>query len=65
MMLGIVICALGATIYMIMDIVPNTPEGFNLALAEKFNILFSKAKIISDLLFIAVGTIISLVFICY
>lgn len=50
---------------MIMDIVPNTPEGFNLALAEKFNILFSKAKIISDLLFIAVGTIISLVFICY
>lgn len=63
MMLGIVICALGATIYMIMDIVPNTPEGFNLSLAEKFNMPFSRAKIISDLLFIAVGTIISLVFI--
>lgn len=31
MLLGIVICAFGAAIYIIMDIVPNAPEGFNIA----------------------------------
>lgn len=62
MLLGVVICAFGATIYIIMDIVPNAPEGFNLAVSERFKMPFSKSKIISDCLFIMVGVIISLVF---
>ena len=62
MLLGIVICAFGATIYIVMDIVPNAPEGFNIALSERFNMPFSKAKIISDLLFILIGVIISIAF---
>lgn len=63
MIIGIVICAIGATIYIIMDIVPNAPEGFNLAVAKRFQMPFSKAKVLSDLLFISVGVIIALVFI--
>lgn len=62
MFIGIVICAFGATIYIIMDIVPNAPEGFNLAVAQRFKMPFSKAKIISDLLFIAIGLVISFIF---
>lgn len=62
MLAGVIICAIGATIYIIMDIVPNAPEGFNLAVSERFQMPFSKAKIISDLLFIAIGLVISFVF---
>lgn len=60
MILGIVICAVGATMYIIMDIVPNAPEGFNLAVSEYFRIPFSRSKVISDCLFIAIGVVISL-----
>ncbi len=62
MILGIVICAFGATIYIIMDIVPNAPEGFNLAVAQRFQMPFSKAKVLSDLLFVGVGAMIGMVF---
>lgn len=62
MLTGVIICAFGATIYIAMDIVPNAPEGFNLTLSEKYNMPFSKAKIISDLLFILIGIAISIIF---
>lgn len=62
MILGIIICAFGATIYIIMDIVPNAPEGLNLALSERLNMPFSKIKIICDCLFVLIGVIISLIF---
>ncbi|WP_416324884.1 YczE/YyaS/YitT family protein [[Eubacterium] hominis] len=61
MLIGVVICAIGATIYITMDIVPNAPEGFNLAVAQRFQLSFSKSKILSDCMFISVGAIISLV----
>lgn len=60
MMIGVVVCAFGATIYIIMDIVPNAPEGFNLAVSERFSMPFSRSKILSDFLFIIVGVMISL-----
>lgn len=63
MILGIVICAIGATIYIVMDIVPNAPEGFNLAVSQSFQMPFSKAKILSDLMFIGIGIFISIIFI--
>ncbi|SDN27414.1 YczE/YyaS/YitT family protein [Lachnospira pectinoschiza] len=60
MMLGVIVCALGATIYIAMDIVPNAPEGFNLAVSKRFSMPFSRSKVLSDCLFIAVGVVISL-----
>lgn len=60
MFLGVVICAFGAAIYIIMDIVPNAPEGFNLSVSERFHIPFSKSKIFSDCMFIGIGVLISL-----
>lgn len=60
MLIGVVICAFGAAIYITMDIVPNAPEGFNLAVSKKFSIPFSKSKILSDWVFILLGIIISL-----
>lgn len=60
MLAGIVICALGATTYIIMDIVPNAPEGFNLAVSKRFQMPFSRAKILSDCLFVLTGVVISL-----
>lgn len=47
-------------IYIAMDIVPNAPEGFNLAVSKRFSMPFSKSKVLSDCLFIAVGVVISL-----
>lgn len=61
MLTGVVICAIGATIYITMDIVPNAPEGFNLAIAQRFQLSFSKSKILSDCMFISIGAIISLI----
>lgn len=60
MSLGIVVCAFGAAIYIVMDIVPNAPEGFNLAVSERFNMPFSKSKVLSDCLFVLIGVLISL-----
>lgn len=62
MLIGIIICAFGATIYIIMDIVPNAPEGLNLAVSEKMNMPFSKVKMIFDCLFVMIGVVISLAF---
>ncbi len=62
MIIGIVVCAFGAAIYIVMDIVPNAPEGLNLAFAQRFKMPFSKSKIIFDLLFVGIGVIISLMF---
>lgn len=60
MILGIVICSIGAAMYILMDIVPNAPEGFNLAVAKHFTLPFSKSKIISDCIFISLGILISM-----
>ncbi|PXX54259.1 putative membrane protein YczE [Hungatella effluvii] len=60
MLSGVVVCAFGAAVYIIMDIVPNAPEGFNLSLSERFRIPFSRSKVLSDLMFIGIGVIISL-----
>lgn len=62
MIIGIVVCAFGAAIYIVMDIVPNAPEGLNLAFAQRFKMPFSKSKIIFDLLFVGIGVVISLLF---
>ncbi len=61
MMLGVIVCAFGATIYIAMDIVQNAPEGFNLAVSKRFSMPFSRSKVLSDCLFIAVGVVISLI----
>ncbi len=61
MMTGIIVCAIGASIYIIMDIVPNAPEGFNLAVSERFKMPFSRSKVLSDCLFVSLGVLISLI----
>lgn len=60
MLLGIVICSIGASMYILMDLVPNAPEGFNLAISERFQMPFSKSKILADCLFISIGCVISM-----
>lgn len=63
MLVGVVVCAFGAAIYITMDIVPNAPEGFNLSVSERFKIPFSKSKELSDCLFILLGILVSVIFI--
>ena len=36
MLVGVVTCAAGAVIYIVMDVVPNPPEGLILAFCERF-----------------------------
>lgn len=60
--LSIIACALGATLYIAMDIVPNAPEGLILAISEKTEIPFSKLKVITDCAYVVIGAILSLIF---
>lgn len=62
MLLGVVICAIGASMYIVMDIVPNAPEGLNLAISERFRMPFSKAKTINDVVFVLIGFLIAVLF---
>ncbi len=62
MLVGVIFSALGITLYILMDIVPNPPGGLNLAIAERFKIPFSKTKILLDCLFVVIGVVISLLF---
>lgn len=62
MLLGVVICAFGASMYIVMDIVPNAPEGLNLAISERFKITFGKAKTLNDIVFVSIGFLIAVVF---
>lgn len=62
LLISILICAIGATLYIAMDIVPNAPEGLQLAFCERFNWPFSKVKMASDCLFVFVGFIIGVLF---
>lgn len=61
MLLSIVICAVGAAIYITMDIVPNAPEGLILAFCERFGKEYGPLKILTDCIFVALGIIVSLV----
>ncbi|MDD4796555.1 MAG: DUF6198 family protein, partial [Eubacteriales bacterium] len=57
---GIFVCSFGATLYILMDVVPNPPEGLNLAFADRLRKDFGTVKIWSDCIFIALGVAISL-----
>ena len=54
---SLVICAVGATLYIAMDVVPNPPEGLLLAICERYALPFSKVKVCSDCLFVTIGFI--------
>lgn len=60
--ISLLICAIGAAIYMTMDIVPNPPEGLLLAICERFKWPFGKVKVISDCLFVSIGIFISITY---
>ncbi len=62
MLIGIVICATGASMYIIMDIVPNAPEGLNLTIAERFKISFPKAMTLNNIAFVTIGFTIALLY---
>lgn len=62
LILSILICAIGATMYIAMDIVSNAPEGLQLSICEKFGLQFSTVKIISDCVFVLIGFTIALMF---
>lgn len=59
---SIIICAVGATLYIVMDIVPNAHEGLQLSVCERFNLPFSKVKIASDCIFVFIGFMITFLF---
>lgn len=59
---GVVVCALGAAIYIMMDVVPNPPEGLILAFCERFQKEFGRMKIVFDCIFIVLGITIGLLF---
>lgn len=61
MLLSIVICAIGAAIYITMNIVPNAPEGLILAFCERFEKEYGSLKILTDCIFVALGILVSLV----
>lgn len=62
LIISILVCAIGATLYIAMDIVSNAPEGLQLSFCERFKIPFSRVKMISDCLFVFVGFCISIFF---
>ena len=62
LVLSIFICAIGATMYIAMDIVPNAPEGLQLSICERFHLPFSKVKMVSDCVFVIIGLCISFMF---
>lgn len=59
---GVLVCAVGAAVYILMDVVLNPPEGLLLAICERFRLPFGRVKIVSDCTFVAIGIVISLVF---
>lgn len=63
LLLSVLICAIGASIYILMDIVPNAPEGLILSISQRFQIPFSKVKVIGDCIFVLLGLCISILFI--
>ena len=48
--------------YIAVDIVPNAPEGLQLSICERFDLPFSKVKMVSDCVFVAIGLCISFMF---
>lgn len=62
LLMSIVICAIGASLYLAMDIVPNPPEGLLLAICERFQLPFAKVKLVTDGLFVLLGILISIGF---
>ena len=59
MMVGVVACAVGAVMYIAMDVVPNPPEGLILAFCERFDIPFGRLKIMTDCIFVTLGILLS------
>ena len=59
MLIGVIACAIGAVLYMAMDVVPNPPEGLILAFTERFAIPFGKLKIVTDCIFVLLGIVLS------
>lgn len=62
MMVGVVACAVGAVMYIAMDVVPNPPEGLILAFCERFDIPFGRLKIVTDCIFVTLGILLSVLF---
>ena len=63
LLISILLCAIGAAMYIAMDIVPNAPEGLQLSFCKRFQLPFSKVKIVSDCMFVSLGLMISLIFV--
>lgn len=55
MLLGVAACAVGAVVYIAMDVVPNPSEGLILAFCERFGFPFGRLKIVTDCIFVALG----------
>lgn len=60
--MGILVCAVGAAVYIAMDVVPNAPEGLILSICETTGVPFSKMKMLGDCAFVALGIALSLIF---
>jgi uncharacterized protein len=59
---SMIVVSLGVVMFIAMDIVPNAPDGFVLAICEKSGVDFSKIKILFDCASVVVAVILSLVF---
>ena len=62
MIISVVVTALGAMLFLNMDIVPNAPEGFVLAICEKRDNNFPKMKILFDCMCVILAVVLSLLF---
>ena len=62
MMVGVVACAVGAVMYIAMDVVTNPPEGLILVFCERFDIPFGRLKIVTDCIFVTLGILLSVLF---
>lgn len=62
LLLSLVVCSLGATLYIAMDVVPNPPEGLLLAICARFGVAFPQVKMATDCVFVALGALLSLLF---
>ena len=61
LIIAINLVAIGTTFVVEQRIVPNAPDGFVQALADRINWNFGKTKVCFDVIFVAIGTIISFV----
>ena len=61
--LSIIIIAYGLAIYMEAKLVNLPAEGFVMAVSDKINFPFSRGKIMMDCIFVAIGVLLSLLFI--